>query len=214
MNYSFSLTGTVTPVIKEFKIANDIKVCAGTAVYLDENGNVNTAADGRLLGVCAEDHSGEKELLNSRANGDRVRVDITRGGVYRMMLPVLTAVQEASENTFVCESGLFDANAKGALVLISKAADSTNTDKIGQERNIEAVIVDGGEVTFTLSDGGTPFTGDRYAYMPYSGFIGGIDATGTGFSAVSENENTCLKVVKCDKHTLTLEAVLEGKIFD
>lgn len=214
MNYSFSLTGAVIPVIKDFKIGKDTKVTSGKLVYMDENGIVNTEKNGKVLGVCAENHSGEKDILNARANSEAVRVDITLGGVYRMPLPILTACEDATATSFACESGLFDTAAKGTLVLVEKAADSTNADKVGAERSITSVAVSGGKVTFTLSEGGTACIGDRYAFMPEAGFMGCPDDEGTGFSALQNGEGAHLTVITSDKNTLTLEAVLDGKLFN
>ena len=212
MIYSFSLTGANIPAIKEFEIEKDTAVKSGRIVYIDENGIVNKEG-GTILGVAAEDHSGEKDLLNTRANGNKIRVDITQAGVYKMPCPVFESI-ENSQTSFVCNNTCANANIKGSLVLVAKGHDSTNSDYIGKRRKITAATVSGNKTVVTLEGDVTTCKGDRYAFVPAVGFNGSADSTNTGFSAVMNADSPVLTVVSCDTNTLNIEAIIGSKLFN
>lgn len=215
MIYSFSLTGANTPAIKEFDIEKNTAITSGTVVYIDQNGVVNKDGNGSVLGVAAEDHSGEKDILNSRANADKIRVDITLGGVYKMPCPVFEASENSDATSFVCESTDIDNSCKGYLVLVSKNSDSTNTDYCGKRRKITSVAVSGDKAVFALEEAGAACKGDKYAFVPATGFVGSIDESAKDFCASAASGNdAALTVVSCNTETLTIEAVLGSKLFN
>jgi len=214
MNYSFSISGAVTPVIKEFTVEKEAKISAGTIVFIDENGVVNGDGNGKILGVAAEEHTGEKDLLNERANGDRIRVDITLGGVYKMPCPVFEASEDADGTALICENAKVDENCKGYLVLIFKGEDSVNGDAIGTRRRISSVAVNDSKAVFTLDEGEKICKGDRYAFVPAAGFIGGVDESFGGFCAVKTEGKPELYVVCSNATALTVEAVIGSKLFN
>ena len=214
MNYSFNLAGGILPVIKDFNIQKNTEVKSGKVVFIDENGIVNTEKRGTLLGVCGEDHSGKCDILNARANGNWVRVDITKDAVYSMDCPVFEAVSEGSETTFICAKAQADAKVKGALVLIEKGADSTNSDYIGKERKIVSASVNGDNTVITLEEGSKTFAGDKYAFVPMAGFKGYVNETDNGFCAVKKADAPQMTVVCTDCNTLKVMCTLDGKLFD
>ena len=61
MNFLFNLSGANTPVIKEYDIAADEKISAGEVVGLSDGLIVKANDADSIIGVCAEDHTGEKD---------------------------------------------------------------------------------------------------------------------------------------------------------
>ena len=183
-------------------------------VRIDENGIVNIEKRGTLLGVCGEDHSGKCDLLNARANGKWIRVDITKDAVYSMDCPVFEAVSEGSETSFICAKAQADANVKGALVLIEKGADSANSDYIGKERKIVSASVNGDNTVITLEEGSKTYAGDKYAFIPVSGFKGYVNETDNGFCAVKNGEAPEMTVICTSKNAFEVMCTLDGKLFD
>lgn len=212
MTYSFNLNGSGYPVVKEFFTEKTACIKAGQAVYLDENGIVNSKAEGTLLGVAAEDHSGVKDILNERADGEKIRVDITKDAFYRMACPVFEAIEEGDTTSLICQSTMADADTYGFLILKEKGEGSINTDAIGTRRKIESVSASGSRLDFTVEAGGKICRGDKYAFCPMPGFVGSVDELGTCFSAAKGVSS--MTVAAFDGNTFTLEARLDGKFFD
>lgn len=212
MTYSFNLTGAGVPVIKEFYTHKNAVIKAGQIVYLDDEGYVNKDGNGSLLGVAAEDHTGVKDALNVRADGDRVRVDITKDAFYKVACPVFTASEDGDTSSLIAESTNADAQTAGCLIMTEKGEGSTNTDGVGTKRKIVSVSVSGDRCDFTVEAGGKICKGDKYAFCPMAGFIGSVDEKGTGFSAAKGT--AVMTAAGFDEKTLTIEARLDGKFFD
>lgn len=213
MIYSFGLCGTGVPVIKEFNTKKEMCAKRGRGAYIDSEGFVNGDGNGEFIGIFAEEHSGKKDILNLRADGNRVRVDITSGGVYKMPFPILEAGKDGTETSFSCNTSILKQGIQGELMMVYKASDSVNTDGVGTKRKITAVSVSEGVATITIENGGMPCKGDRYAFIPSIGSVGGLDESRSGYCPSSRGVPS-LKVINCDENTLTLEARLGGGFFE
>ena len=194
MNFLFNLSGANAPLIKEYDILADTKVFAGEVVGLS-NGKIVKANDAdAILGVCAEDHKGEKDELNARADGTKVRVIIAPDAVYSAKAPKYTAQVGSTATTLVTSSkGLSVSIKSGAAILVSKAENSTNTDKIGAVRRISAVAVSGEKATVTLENGGVACEGDEYVLIPDTGSK--LQLTEDGFGVCFYNSATDVQFV-------------------
>ena len=114
-------------------------------------------------------------------------------------------------------SGDVDANSANdafndsVLVLISKAAASTNTDPIGKHIPVTDYTASG--TVITKASGGTPSEGDKYEVYPKLGAaVGGIaslDSTTLSKLVVSTKGATKIKCVGHDfaRHMIRLMAV-------
>ncbi len=212
MKFLYGLGGANVPVIKEFDIDPATKINAGSAVSITSEGKVTETISGAVLGVCAENHPGKEDMLNKRANGNRVRVDITSGGVYSIKFPEFEAVFGGVENTFSSDSTNLSSIGKGArFVLVKKAADSTNTDKIGTVREaISADFGSNGNFEFVFNDGGTPSKGDVYAYITP---VGSSAVVCDGYRLDISGVGSGAKVVGCDEKNRMAHIVFTNKVF-
>ncbi len=204
MKFLYSLSGGNIPVIREYDIDAKAKFKKGQLVKISTDAGISTAAVGGCIGIAAEDHTGEKDILNQRNNGTKLRVDVTRDAVYEVDVIKLTATG-GSNTTFVCSSTDITTNLiKSRLVLVHKGDNSQNTDSAGTVRKVSNVTVSGDSATFTVSDGGVISKGDVYALIPEYGFKGNVDCDGI-FSCVDTGNTVSAYVVNSSIDTLTLE---------
>ncbi len=207
MKFLYSLGGGSIPVIREYDIEANEKFKKGQSVMISTNGKISVDAAGGCIGFAAEDHTGEKDILNERNNGTKLRVDITRDAVYEVDAMRLTATG-GSNTTFVCSSAGVTTNlGKSRLVLVHKGDNSRNTDSEGALRQVTGVTVSSTEATFTISDGGIISEGDVYALIPEYGFRGNIDGDDVTFCCASSGDCVTAYVVNCNTDTLTLEVM-------
>ena len=209
MKFTFNASGANTPVIKEFDIATSTAINEGAAVGI-KNGLVVAATGATyILGVAAETHKGSADLLNPRANGTKIRVNISPCAIYNVPAQKLTATG-GSATTFVCDgTNLSTSLSAGKLVLVSKGASSTNTDKLGTVRTISACSITTGTATITVSSGGTAAAGDVYALLFAPGTEVYLDSTGK--NAVMYNSGTTVKLIAATSDTDTLECGMKLK---
>ena len=215
MKFLYGLGGANVPVIKEFELSNPAEAIeAGQALKCTSRGLVGKNVDGKYIGVAAEDHSGKEDILNPRANGNKIRVDITKDAVYSVPMMKLTAVANGSPITFVCPGGYVTGNhLVFSLMLISKGEGSTNTDAVGTIRKIDNVTSSGSNYVYEIETGGTTCEGDVYAVVPYVGFIGGVDNSYKGMDFCSDT-GTELTVVGVNKTDATVEARFKAGLFN
>ena len=178
MKFYQKLDGGVHVSAREYDVASDTAVTQGQLVKLSEGKVVSAAAaeTGALLGVAAETHSGSADALDPRADGTRLLVIDDPDAIYQCAAPQVAA-SGGSPTTLVFTEGRHfaadDFNG-GCVKLVSKAAESTNTDEIGTVRAIsDFSVASGSSGTFTLASGGTPCAGDVYAVFPPVGFAKG-----------------------------------------
>ncbi len=213
MKFLYGLAGANVPVIKEFTVKSDCKIMAGEVVFLNGDGVVDSEGD-ILLGVCAEDHTGVKDILNERADKENLRVDITKGGVYEMACPVITAQADGTSATLVCDKELIDETAAGSYLAFVKCGEgSANAEKQGNIRKIISVTSADDVATVTLEDGESTFEGDEYVFIPKTGFEGSVGEDNNSFVATASGSYK-LKSVKCDIGTYKLQAVFTDALFN
>ena len=215
MKFLYGLGGANVPVIKEFELSNPNEaIGAGEALKCTNRGLVGKNVDGKYIGVAAEDHSGKEDILNPRANGNKIRIDITKDAVYSVPMMKLTAVADGSPITFVCEGGFITGNhTTFSLMLISKGEGSTNTDAVGSIRKIDYVNTSSSNYVYEIETGSTPCIGDVYALVPYVGFKGGVDNSYKGMEFCSDT-GTELTVVSIDKVSLMAEVKFNDSLFN
>ena len=203
MKFYQKLDGGVMISAREYDIAYNADIKEGQLVKLSEGKVISAVAaeTGALLGVAAEAHSGVADALDPRANGTKILVIDDPAAVFQCKAPQVTAAS-GSATTLVFTAGQYfaadDFNG-GYVKLVSKAADSTNTDKIGQVRAItDYAVTASTSGTFTLASGGTPNAGDVYEVFPPVGFAkGNLDTNRTGL-VLSASANLPVRVIGAD----------------
>ena len=214
MKFLYSLGGGNIPVIREFDIDANTKFKKGQTVRISTDATIAPDAIGCCIGIAAEDHTGEKDILNERNNGTKLRVDITKDAVYSVDAPKLTATG-GSATTFVCNADGITTNlSKSRLVLVQKGENSLNTDTVGYARKVKNVTVSANVATFTVEQGSVISEGDVYAVIPEYGYKGSTDSDGSGFAFTNQNIASSLYVVNSNTETLTLEVMLKKEFID
>ena len=210
--------GHVGLTARNYPIATSTAISAGEVVKLSGGLVVASAAAAAaaILGIAAENHPGTADALNARANGTEILVYDNPELVFECPAPVIAAAS-GSATTIVPDSGEVDANSAddsfndSVLVLVSKAADSTNTDKVGKHIVVTDYAKTG--TIITKASGGTPSAGDKYEVYPTIGAaVGGIaslDSTTLSKLVVSTKGATKIMCVGHDfeRHMLRLKAV-------
>ena len=210
--------GHVGLTAHSYPIAYNTAISAGEVVKLSAGLVVASAAAAAApsLGIAAENHPGTADALNPRSNGTEILVYDNPELIFECPAPVIAAAS-GSATTIVPADGDVDANSandafnNSVLVLVGKAADSTNTDVIGKRITVTDYTASG--TVITKASGGTPSAGDRYEVYPALGAaVGGIaslDSSTLSKLVVSTKGATKIKCVghDYDRHMLRLMAV-------
>ena len=212
MNFMFNLSGSNIPVIKEYDTDNGTNIVCGEVVGITD-GKVVPAADAdTVLGVSAEEHSGEHDTLNTRADGTKVRVIIAPDAVYFVKAKEYTAVSGTATTLTVPSEGLSVNVNEGYAVLVSKTGTSLNTDAVGTARKISGCTVSGEAAVLTLEEGGAAAEGDVYMLLPEIGGKMQLDEAGTGVCFYGNA--ACELICVCtDKKNGTIGVKLLNTIF-
>lgn len=218
MKFYQKLDGQITKSAREYDIAYNANIKAGSLVKLSEGKVISAVAaeTGALLGVAAENHSGAADALDPRANGTKILVCDDPSAVYQCKAPEVTAAS-GSATTLVFTAGQYfaadDFNG-GYVKLISKASDSTNTDEIGKVRAItDYAVTASTSGTFTLESGGTPSAGDVYAVFPPVGFAkGNLNSDRTGL-VLSASASLPLRVIGADVGMGKINLMIKKHVF-
>ena len=215
MKFLYGLYGANIPVIREFEINNKAKIEAGMIVRCSADGsNISPDATGYCVGVAAEDHSGEKDILNARADGTKVRIDVTGGGVYSVPAPRFTASLDGTAASIICSAESVNSNIAGSrLMLVAKGENSTNTDSVGTMRKIIEVVSGTDNVTIKIESGGVSCKGDVYALIPNCGYKGFVAEDNKSFSTDTATDIS-LTVMGYDEKSASLEVLLGSKLFN
>lgn len=203
MKFYQKLDGGAHISAREYNVAPDADIREGSLVKLSEGKVISAVAaeTGALLGVAMENHSGTADALDPRANGTKILVCDDPDAVYQCAVPTVTA-SGGSATTLVFVAGQYfaadDFNG-GYVKLVSKAADSTNTDALGAVRAIsDYAVTSATSGTFTITSGGTPNAGDVYAVFPPAGFAKGNLNTARDGIVLTASASLPLRVIGCD----------------
>lgn len=218
MKFYQKLDGGVHMSAREYDVAYNADIKRGQLVKLSEGKAVSAAAaeTGALLGVAAETHSGSADALDPRANGTKLLVIDDPDVVYQCAAPQITA-SGGSATTLEFTAGQYFANDDfngGYVKLVSKGADSTNTDAVGAVRAISDYAVTAStKGTFTIASGGAPNSGDVYAVFPPAGFAkGNLNAARTGV-VLSASASISLRVIGRDLDRDAINVVIRKHAF-
>lgn len=196
--------GGVLKSAREYDIATSANIKAGQVVQLSAGFVVSAIQKqtGAILGVAVENHTGSADALDPRANGPKILVCDTPDAIFRCAAPIVTASGGSATTVTASTLGAFsndDFNG-GLLILVEKAANSTNTDEIGTVKRITdyAYNSTGTVSTFTVASGATAVSGDKYAIIPPVGFKKGqLDSTLSKLD-LTDTASLALKVVGYD----------------
>ena len=210
--------GHVGLTAREYPIAAATAISEGQVVKLNAGLVVSaTAAETNvILGIAAENHPGVSDPLNKRANGDKILVYDNPELIFECPAPVIAAASGSAttivpKNGDVAAAAADDAFNNSVLVLISKAADSANTDFIGKQIPVTDYTASG--TVITKASGGTPSAGDEYEVYPKLGTaVGGIaslDSDTKSVLVLTAKGATKIKCVGHDyaRHMIRLMAV-------
>ena len=171
MKFYQKLDGAVHVSAREYDIAPETKIVEGQLVTLSEGLVAAVEADGAILGIAAENHSGKADAIDPRADGKRIFVIDDPCVVMQCAAPEVAATGGSEETLEAEELGAFDEGdfTGGYVKLLRKAEKSENADVPGKVRRIEGFA----EGTLTLEKGGAPGKDDVYALFPPIGFAKG-----------------------------------------
>ena len=205
MKFAYCYTGANVPAIKEFDIESTANVEKGQVVCAQGNVVTETVKGAKLIGVCEETHTGKEDLLNTRSNGTKIRVNVT-DGVYQAQAIKLVAENGCTDNTFVCNAeGLSDACVGGVLVNVKNANASA--------RKIIGFSVNADKATLSVENGETASEGDVYAIIPALGATVKLDKEKTGYSFNNTDTDVELCCVGFDVDRLNVYVKLKNTIF-
>ncbi len=214
MKFEFCAGGSSLPVIRDFKVETTTEIVEGQAITLIEGYAYPEDGQGILLGVSAETHSGKEDILNPRANGERLRVNISPDAVYSVKASQYKISEIGNPMIMKYATDRFDSSVKtGAFVLVSKTEGSTNIDDIGKVRELIDVSVSEGTATVTVGHGGNACVGDVYAYYPDIGDIVALDKTMSTLGPVNTDTDMKLKVVDVNMESGKIYLKLENPLF-
>ena len=196
--------GQVLRSAREYDIAAATSIKAGAVVKLSAGLVVAAGAGetGQILGVAAEDHTSGAGPFNPRADAKKILVYDDPMQIFQCPVPVVAATGGSATTMTASTLGAFsndDFNG-GYIMLVEKAADSTNTDPVGKVDLITdyAYNSTGTVSTFTKASGGTPYTGDKYAIFPPIGFKKGNLDSDRSKLVLTATANISMKVVGRD----------------
>jgi len=206
--------GHVGLTARNYPIAAATAITAGQVVKLSAGLVVSATASetGAILGIAAENHSGETDALNLRADGTEIAVFDNPELIFECPAPVIAAAS-GSATTIVPATGdvaaaaADDAYNNSVLVLIGKASGSGNTDPLGTHIVVADYAKTG--TVITKAEGGTPSAGDRYEMYPALGSkVGGLDSDRMRL-VVSAQGATAIQVIGHDfeRHMIRCMAV-------
>ena len=213
MNFMFNLSGNNIPLIKEYEIDADTVIECGEVVGIKDDKVVKADEADKLLGVSAESHTGEKDILNVRSNGKKIRVIISPDAVYGVKSSEYTAISGTDTSIIVPGDGLAVNVKSGYAVLVRKAENSVNTDSIGTKRRISDCAIAGENATITLEAGSASSEGDVYVIVPETGDEMQLDGNGTGVCFFRQGSNCKFTVVCNDTDYKTVYVKLNETIF-
>lgn len=203
--YTSDFCGCNKPYITKIKLDENVDVEKGDILYFKaENGTVTKEklSTAVIAGVCAEDYKAESsELVPSYGNGV-VSVIVSPGALYRVPAYILCDCvggerRAVATNIEEAEYKKTEGYIGSKLVLIEKAENSSNPNKIGTVFEVISIVEAGGHSALATDKEVCSCIGDKYIFIPNYGFeLFGIDDNGT-FSPVFD-ESGALTVIDAD----------------
>lgn len=173
MKFYQKLNGEVHVSAREYDIAPDTAISEGQLVKMREGLVVGVDAyeSGAILGIAAENHSGNADAIDPRANGKRIFVIDDPSVVMQCPAPEVKVSFGCCNRMEVADLKSFEAGDfnGGYVKLLHKSEGSENADVLGRVRRITGFSCG----VLGLEDGGTPSEGDVYALFPPIGFSKG-----------------------------------------
>ena len=209
--------GHVGLTARAYPIDKTAAIRRGQVVKLSGGRVVSAAAEetAPILGIAAESHSGEADVLNGRSNGGEIMVYDNPTLIFECPGPVFAASGGSAAAVTAAAADVSCATADafrgGRLKLKKKAPLSGNGDRAGTVREVESFASSGGTATFTVASGGVAGSGDEYYLFPPLGAAGvmGLDGGTRAKMVLSAAGCTMIKVVGWDleRNMLHLMAV-------
>ena len=169
--FMYNLSGSNRSLTLDMPINKATNIKKGQLVRVTK-GKIDTENVAPYLGIANETHTGEHDPFNPRNNDTKVSVNISTGSVYAIEPPNFTFTANAANTTSATFPVPFGYSSMdiigGYMVLLSKGASSGNTENIGAVREITAY--NSTTKQLTLTEGGIIGTGDKYAFLPPTGF--------------------------------------------
>jgi len=126
----------------------------------------------------------------------------------------LCALENCTETVFNCDStGLSNTAVGGCLVLIEKAKESTNTDKIGTVRKITGITVNGETAAVTVENGAAAYAGDVYVLIPALGSEIKLNPSKNGYCFDNADTDVTLRCVGFDTKRAKVYVKLTNTLF-
>lgn len=215
MKFLYGLGGANVPVIKDFELSYvNMNIEPGFVVKCNEDGKVTSNTYDKILGVAAETHTGKNDILNPRNDSKKLRVDITRYGVYRADAPRIVVSKAGSATSVYTRAvDMSSIMNNSLLVLVEKGEGSENTDAIGTARKISSYLSENPDNVITVASGSISYPGDIYAIVPCVGdeFPVSEDYTTISYSIGNGGK---VKIVGRDVEKGTIDVILKETIFD
>lgn len=134
IEYAYDLAVVSAPIIKEFYIASGTAIEQGEVVKLVEGAVVavgDTDQDDPYLGVAAEAHTGVSDIMNPRANGNKIKVYCSPLAVFKCQPGILSTADSGDATTWVdgeivAAAGFADNDWNGGYLKVKSTAALTN----------------------------------------------------------------------------------------
>ncbi len=214
MEYLLNASGYTQPCIREYEISASSDLKKGTVMCISDGAAAKATASGKILGVLDEDYNVSKDILNPRSGSGLAKINITPDGIFSFPVQTFTIATAGTATTLTLESSsaipTSSAVLKGGYIkLISKGANSTNTDSVGCIRKITAQA----SYVLTVDNGGSACAGDVYAVFPPANFAYitlTSDALAFKFAA---SAGTAAKVVSSDTDKNTVDIIFSNHLY-
>jgi len=177
LKYLSELGGGDKPYIATLTLYENVDVEKGDILYfVEENNSVTNNRDisQQVVGVCAEDYKAEpSEFVPSYGTG-KVSVILSQNALYRIPACIFESPYSGGRNVMMnhisTEFSIREGFAGSKLVLVEKAENSTNKQKIGTVTTIDSIVGDGGYIGFGIDVDMSGSAGDKYMFIPTYGF--------------------------------------------
>jgi hypothetical protein len=179
-NYIADIGGGDTPFIVKLKLAQNVDVKKGTALFYNERNKTvvpNYAGSDDIIGVCAADYKATKDEFCPDSGSGYVDVIVSKNALYSVPACVLknvcgTPVSENVIETEIPERGEVSSDAfiGARLVLAEKSKYSAHDLSVGDSVKITDVTIYGGVIAFATDYNFMGLSSDKFIFVPEFGF--------------------------------------------